>query len=148
MFAKVFQQIFDSSIAENYRYRHIFMDMLVLADPDGGIDMTLEAIARRTNVPVDELREAITALSLPDASSRTQEFEGRRLVPIDAKRSWGWRVVSYGHYRAIRDEETRRQYQRDYYVERKAKKSLKKQVRTARDGNPQATMLPRAPHEP
>ena len=43
MFAKVFTQIFDSSIAENYEVRHVFEDMLKLADREGAVDMTGEA---------------------------------------------------------------------------------------------------------
>ena len=45
MFAKVFGQIFDSSIAEDYNCRRMFMDLLVLADSTGAVDMTPEAIS-------------------------------------------------------------------------------------------------------
>lgn len=122
MFAKVFQQIFDSTIAENYRHRHVFMDLLVMADIDGCVNKTIDAIARTANAPVEEIREAVEALCEPDPHSQNKEHEGRRLVPIEDGRAWGWRIVSYAHYRAIRDEEARRQYHRDYYTERKKKK--------------------------
>lgn len=125
MFAKVFAQIFDSSIAENYEHRHVFMDLLVLADSDGVIDMTPEAISRRTNVPLENVRNAIVALCAPDPASRTPEEEGRRLIPIDAHRSWGWQIVNYHHYRAIRDEEARRSYFREYRREERSKKAKK-----------------------
>lgn len=127
MFAKIFTQIFDSSIAENCRVRHVFMDLLVLADSDGVVDMTHEAIARRTNVPVAEVREAIGILCSPDKSSRPQSDEGRRLLPIDEGREWGWQIINYSHYRAVRDEEARREYYRDYRrTEREAKRAKKK----------------------
>lgn len=122
MFAKIFTQIFDSTIAENWKHRHVFMDLLVLADIDGVVNMTVEAIARRTNLPLDMVRESIESLSSPDPSSQNREHEGRRLVPIEDGRDWGWRIVSYQHYRKIRDEEQRRQYHRDYYAVKKAKK--------------------------
>jgi hypothetical protein len=126
MFAKVFSQIFDSSIADNYQHRHVFMDLLVLADSDGVVDMTHEAIARRTNVPVDAVRAAIEALSAPDERSRTAAEDGRRLLPLDTSRAWGWQLVNYHHYRAIRDEESRREYMRDYRrKEREAKRKGK-----------------------
>src|SRR4029077_1663246 len=113
MFAKIFGQIFDSSIAEDYNCRRMFMDLLVLADRDGVIDMTHEAISRRTNVPIEEVQKYIIELQQPDNKSRSKMEEGRRLVPVDSHRDWGWKVVNYHHYRKIRDDEIRRQYFRD-----------------------------------
>lgn len=127
MFAKIFHQIFDSSIADNYQARHVFMDLLVLADSDGVVDMTPTAIARRTNVPLEVIEKAIEELSSPDHGTRTQEEEGRRIVPIDPARNWGWQIVNYHHYRRIRDEESRREYHREYRrKEREAKRPAKK----------------------
>lgn len=126
MFAKIFSQIFNSSIADNHKHRHVFMDLLVLADSDGVIDMTQEAIARRTNVPLAEIQDAITALTSPDARSNSPQEEGKRLLPIDERKSWGWQIVNYHHYRAIRDEEARRTYMRDYRRAEREKKRPKK----------------------
>lgn len=114
MFAKVFTQIFDSSIAEDWKVRHVFEDLLKLADPDGVVDMTAEAIARRTNMPLDMVQSGIEKLSAPDATSRSKEHEGRRIVPLDPGRGWGWIIVNYQHYRTLRDEEARRSYFREY----------------------------------
>jgi len=114
MFAKVYTQIFDSSIAEDHQVRHAFMDLLVLADQEGVVDMTLEAIARRTNVPIEQVSRCITILSQPDARSRSSEESGARIKLIDSHRDWGWQIINYGHYRELRDEESRRAYFRDY----------------------------------
>lgn len=130
MFAKVFGQIFDSSIAEDYNCRRMFMDLLVLADSDGVVDMTAEAIARRTNVPLEQVSKYVAELQQPDESSRSKMEEGRRLVPIDEGRGWGWRIVNYRHYRQIRDEEARRSYFRD--VKRKQRKREKANVLDSR----------------
>lgn len=128
MFAKIFGQIFDSSIADNFQHRHIFMDLLVLADSDGVVDMTAEAISRRTNVPLEQITAAIEFLSAPDPRSRTPVDEGRRLAPASLGRPWGWQIVNYHHYREIRDEETRREYFREYRKkEREAKRKKKPQ---------------------
>lgn len=124
MFAKIFSQIFDSSLADNFEHRHVFMDLLVLADSDGVVDMTAEAIARRTNVPLERVTNAIVALSAPDPRSHSPGEDGRRLLPIDERRPWGWQIVNYHHYRQIRDEESRREYFRTYrQKEREAKRS-------------------------
>jgi hypothetical protein len=126
MFAKVFGQIFDSSIAEDYNCRRMFMDLLVLADPTGAVDMTYEAIARRTNVPLEEVRRYINELCQPDAASRSQLHEGKRLIALDSNRDWGWQIVNYHHYRKLRDQEALRAYFRDAQREyRRKKKAVK-----------------------
>jgi len=124
MFAKVFEQIYDSSIAEDYNCRRMFMDLLVLADPTGAVDMTHEAIARRTNVPFDEVVRYVTLLCQPDPKSRSKMEEGKRLVPLDKNRDWGWKIVNYQHYRKLKDEEARRSYFRD--AQRKSRANKKK----------------------
>ena len=122
MFAKVFGQIFDSSVAEDYLVRLVFEDFLVLADKLGVVDMTPQAVSRRTNVPLEIVQRGILVLSSPDSESRSQGEEGRRLVPIDSHRSWGWQIVNYEHYRNLRDEEARRAYFRDAKREQRSKK--------------------------
>lgn len=133
MYAKVFSQIFDSSIASDHIVRHVFMDMLVLADRDGVVDMTTDAIARRTNVPIDVVCHAINVLGQPDPESRSGDEEGRRIVPIDSHRSWGWQIVNYEHYRDLRDEESRRAYFRDKKREQRERQSASKEVKTVKD---------------
>lgn len=113
MFAKVFSQIFDSSIAEDYLVRHVFIDFLILCDRHGVVDMTVDAIARRTNVPEEMVRRGIERLSAPDPKSRSAVSDGRRIELLDSHRDWGWQVVNYQHYRNIVDEESRRAYFRD-----------------------------------
>jgi hypothetical protein len=114
MYAKVFSQIFDSSISEDHVMRHVFMDLLVLANRDGEVDMTAEAIARRTNVPIDVVCYSLKKLSDADPRSRTGDEEGRRIVLLDEHRDWGWRIVNYRNYRDMRDEEARKAYFREY----------------------------------
>jgi hypothetical protein len=109
MYAKLFAQIFDSSIAEDYQVRHVFEDLLKLCDQNGVVDMTHEAIARRTNVPLEIIKRGIAELEKPDARSRNPDHNGSRLVRVDPHRDWGWFIVNYEHYRAIASEEQRRE---------------------------------------
>jgi hypothetical protein len=113
VYAKVFSQIFDSSIAENHLTRWVFTDLCVLADRDGVVDMTAAAISRRTNAPVEVVEHALAELSKPDPQSRSGEEDGRRIVLIDSHRDWGWRIVNYEKYRNTRDDETRREQNRN-----------------------------------
>lgn len=100
----------------------MFMDLLVLADMDGVVDMTLEAIARRTNVPIEQVTRCIGYLSQPDPKSRSAYEHGARIKLIDSHRDWGWQIINYAHYRELRDEESRRAYFRDYKRKQRAKK--------------------------
>jgi len=109
MFAKIFEQIFDSSIAEDWQTRHVFEDLLKLCDRRGILDRTREAIARRTNVPIEIVTRAIAELEKPDTRSRNPENEGRRIIRLDEHRDWGWRIVNYDYYREITSEDQRRE---------------------------------------
>jgi len=123
MYAKVFGKILDSSIAEDWYLRHVFMDLLVLADRDGIVDMTLEAIARRTNAPdIPMLKRAISGLESPDTASRTEEDDGRRIERIDEHRDWGWKIINFERYRKLKTTEELREKNREKvrrYRERK-----------------------------
>lgn len=127
VFAKVFGQIFDSSIADDYNCRRMFMDLLVLADSDGVVDMTHDAISRRTNVPIEQVEKYIAQLQQPDPLSRSKLEQGKRIIPIDSERGWGWQIVNYHHYRKIRDEEARRSYFRN--AKQKQRRKEKKRVK-------------------
>jgi hypothetical protein len=109
MYAKVFTQILDSSLAENFQVRHIFEDLLKLSDPNGVVDMTHAAIARRINCPLDIVTEALHTLEQPDPKSRTPDHEGRRIVKVDEHRDWGWMIVNFAYYRSVATEEQRRE---------------------------------------
>lgn len=104
LYARVFVGILDSSIAEDFTLRHVFEDMLKLADYRTGIvDMTRQAMARRLNIPLDVLNAKIAVLESQDPASRDGDHEGRRLVRLDDHRDWGWRIVNWHKYAAIRD---------------------------------------------
>ena len=105
MYNRVFLQILDSSLADNWQTRHVFEDLLKLADRNGVVDMTQEAIARRTNVPVKIVRSALLDLCKPDPRSRNPKEHGKRLVKLDDHRDWGWQIVNYVEYRDVKDKD-------------------------------------------
>ena len=77
----------------------VWASILPLCDKEGHIDMSPQAISGLTGWPMDLLMEGIRQLSEPDPHSRTSEYEGRRLLPMDESRPWGWRVVNHSKYR-------------------------------------------------
>ena len=113
MYARVYDQIFSSSIMEeNIETRYIWFCLLTLADKEGFVDMTIPAIARRINLEESIVTKAIEKFMLPDPSSRTLSHEGKRLEKI--RESFGWKIINYIHYRDLRNEENRREYMREY----------------------------------
>ena len=111
MYAKIFRQVFDSSLADDPEAMRVFIYMCVLADPDGVVDMTFNSISRTTRIPIEEVERSIRKLMQPDPTSRSFKQDGARLVLIDSgQRDWGWRIVNYKHYRSVRSEEERRSF--------------------------------------
>lgn len=103
LYARVFLQILDSSIAEDFTVRHVFEDFLKLCDHKTGIiDMTRQALSRRLNVPIETLSQAIEKLESPDVNSRDSEFEGRRIERLDEHRDWGWKILNWTKYEQVR----------------------------------------------
>ncbi len=104
LYSRVFLQILDSSIAEDFSLRHVFEDFLKLADHKTGVvDMTRPALSRRLNIPLDLLEQKIKQLESPDPASRDNEFDGRRIERLDGHRDWGWKILNWGKYEAIRN---------------------------------------------
>lgn len=122
MYAKVFSQIFDSSIADDFRLRHFFMDLLVLADLNGVVDMTATAISSRTRIPLKDVTAFLNRLESPDPESRTSDADGRRIERLDEHRSWGWHIINYARFREIASEDQRREKTRLRVARFKAKR--------------------------
>lgn len=102
MYVKLFQQILDSSIADNRPLRHFFIDLLLCSDARGYVIMTKEAIARRISAPLDEVEWGLTELSKPDPGSKTTDLAGARIEALGSM-GYGWRIVNYELYRAMKD---------------------------------------------
>ncbi len=122
MYGKLFSQMYDGTLATTGPWQALvtFQQLVILADQRGHVDMTAEAVARRTTIPLEVIQTGIQALQEPDPDSRSPDENGRRIVPIDPDRSWGWRIVNHAHYRKIRSEEERREYHREYARRRRA----------------------------
>jgi hypothetical protein len=122
MFAKVFTSMYDGTLATRGPWQALvtFQQFLVLADRVGIVDMTAEAIARRTTIPLDIIKIGITSLEQTDDGSRTPDEEGRRIVRIRPNTDWGWQVVNYEKYRNMRNADERREYMRNLMRERRS----------------------------
>ena len=119
MYAKVFRQIYDSTLAEDWRALVTFQQFLVLADSEGVVDMTPSAIHRITNIPADIITAGIEKLCQPDPASRSSSEDGRRIVRLDHDRDWGWRIVNYLYYRNLASREDKREKDRIRIAEKR-----------------------------
>ena len=123
MFVKLFSQILDSSIADNRKLRHFFTDLLLCADASGNVMMTDTAIARRIGATVDEVEWGLKELSSPDPRSKTPDHEGRRIERLEGH-GYGWKILNYEMYRAMRDAEQLREATRIRVQRHRAKKAV------------------------
>lgn len=113
MYTKVFRSIYDGTLADNWQAMVTFQQMLILADAQGVVDMTIGSIARITGIPLEILQAGIAVLEAPDSGSRTPEMEGRRIARLDAHRDWGWFLVNFAKYRSMQSREEKNEADRE-----------------------------------
>jgi len=124
MYAKVFGSIFDGSMRGHSDLILVFVNLLCAADPDGIIDRHWQAIVDETGLPADRVRAALIELESPDEGSRSRNDEGRRLKRIDPERDWGWQIINFKHYRALRNQDERREYMRNLMRDKRKQQKL------------------------
>ena len=113
MYGKVFGSMYDGTLYGHWEAIVTFQQMIVLADADGIVDMTPQALAARTSLPIDIIIKGIKHLEEPDPYTRTPGEEGRRIETIDEHRPWGWHIVNYEKYKMIVDADTVRGQNRE-----------------------------------
>lgn len=102
LFVKLYgSQLCTSSLwSEPPHVRIVFLWFLVSADVDGVVaKCDVRAIARMSNVTLEQAEEALAVLLAPDPISRSSEADGRRLLTNDAG---DWVVVNAVKYRDFR----------------------------------------------
>lgn len=121
MYGKLFATMYDGTLGTRGPWQALvtFQQLVILADRHGVVDMTSEAIARRTTIPIDIITKGLAMLEQPDPDSRSPDEDGRRIVRLSDTRAWGWRIVNHGKYRAMRTQEERREYHRQYWHKRR-----------------------------
>jgi len=103
MYGKIFDSMYDSTLADDWRALITFQQMIVLCDADGTVDMTPHSIARRTGIPIEYIEAGLKILEAPDPYSRTPDQDGRRIERIDSHRPWGWSIVNHEKYKVLQD---------------------------------------------
>ena len=78
----------------------VWITLLLVADQHGIVNASVPGLAHQAGVTVEEAGKAINYLTAPDPHSRTKDYEGRRIEPLDG----GWLVLNYMKYREYRSE--------------------------------------------
>ncbi len=107
MYAKLFASLYQGTLRGRSHEILVFTNLLAHCDRHGFVDKHFRAIAEEVGLTREQVESAIQNLEAPDFESRSKELDGARLERIDEHRAWGWRVVNYAKYRAIRDEAER-----------------------------------------
>lgn len=98
-YTPAFASMYDGTLCGQWPAAAVWASLLPLLDVHGELNMTFEAISARTGWPMDLLKQGVLALMQPDSDSQSPAEDGRRLVPLDPARSWGWRAVNHDKYR-------------------------------------------------
>jgi hypothetical protein len=137
MYGKIFSSMYDGSLYGQWEAIVTMQQLIVLCDIGGVVDMTPQAIAARTSIPLEIIQKGIELLMQPDKYSRTPDCDGRRIELIDDRRPWGWHIVNYDKYRFMASAEEKREADRVRIAEKRAKSRVSQDVAESRDQSQQ-----------
>jgi hypothetical protein len=113
------------------------------------VELNPRLLATTIGCSPEEVQTAITYLCSPDPESRNPAEEGRRLV---RNGQYQYRVVSHSVYNAVRDEEARREYLRNYKAEQREDEDFRREEnqkrQERRERNAPSTMSRQLPSTP
>lgn len=123
MYGKTFTTLWEGSMVGLADAQLVFIFLFCHCDLEGFVEAHPSILSAKTGIPLDRVRAALDLLQAPDPNSRSKAEEGRRIIPLNADRIAGWKVVNYEYYRSLRKADDRREYQRRYWHSRKINKS-------------------------
>lgn len=98
--------MYDGTLYGHWQAIVCFQQMIVLCDADGVVDMTPQAMAARTSIPLEIIQKGLEILEQSDPYTRTPGEDGKRITRLDDHRPWGWKIVNHAHYKYLVDTET------------------------------------------
>lgn len=104
-YTKLFSSIIHSTIwREPPEVCKVWVTMLAMADRNGVVEASVPGLADAARVSVARCRKVLDVLASPDADSRSQDFEGRRIKAVDG----GWLLLNHARYRAKLEADEKR----------------------------------------
>jgi hypothetical protein len=100
---------------ECWQARLVFIEMLAIADRHGYVTTpSVRVLANALNLSVADVEAGLAVLESPDADSRTDVEQGRRVL----RKQGGFFIVNYAYYREFRTE--RQEQERRRMAEKRA----------------------------
>lgn len=109
LYGKFFSSAFEGSMVGAGADVFAVWGYVIARSPAGMVEINPTMVAAAIGMTSERVSEAVTYLCSPDPNSRNPDEEGRRLVQ---EGPYLYRVVSHSAYRAIRNEDDRREYNR------------------------------------
>ncbi len=142
-YTKLFSDLVTSTIwQEPNNCRVLWITMLALREKDNICHATVPALAKLSDITIEETEEYLNKFLATDKYSRSQEHEGRRIAVVDG----GFLILNGAKYREKMNADERRESLREAQARFRQKKAAK--PRLVKGGNPRGTMLPRPPKDP
>jgi hypothetical protein len=126
LYGKVFLSMYKGTLYGHWEAIITMQQLIVLADADGIVDMTPQAIVAQTSIPMDIIEKGLQKLSEPDPYSRTPGEDGKRIILIDEHRPWGWQLVNYAKYKHLKDSNEVREQTRERVRRHREKRNAEK----------------------
>ena len=82
---------------EDDKTRILWITLLAMADQHGEVYSSVPGLARVAGMSVGEAVASLEKLLGPDEYSRTPDYEGRRIAPIEG----GWELLNHAKYRLL-----------------------------------------------
>lgn len=121
MYGKTFTALWEGSMVGRSDPQLVFIFLFCHCDRSGFVEAHPAIVSAKTGLSTERVEAAISYLEGPDPKSRSKAEGGRRIIKLDGDHSAGWKVVNYEYYRGLRKAEDRREYQRQYWHQRKLK---------------------------
>jgi hypothetical protein len=127
-YTKLFGSILDSTVWRTPPHvRLVWITMLAMSDRDGVVEASVPGLAWRAGVSMAEADDALLCLLSPDEHSRTPDYEGRRIEPVDG----GWRLLNHAKYREKASADEQREKARVRMAAKRARDAAKNPVVTS-----------------
>ena len=120
MYGKLFDQTFTGSMmGKGTAVFAVWAYCIANASRTGRVELNPKLISTLLGASEKEIIRVLEYLTAPDPDSRTKEHDGRRLLRVG---QYDYDIPNYPKYRAIRNEEERREYNRQKMAESRARK--------------------------
>lgn len=121
MYGKLFASTFTGSLCGSGPNVFAVWSYVVANTFESSVELNPRLLAGVLGTDAESVRQAIDYLCQPDPDSRNPDHDGRRLIRDG---QYQYRVVSHAIYRAMRDEEALRAYNREKQRESRVRRGL------------------------